>query len=429
MATTRAHARPFLVLLAAAVAIATAVKLYISFSFEGTIDVVYWQQFLGLIRRFGSGVYRSHELFNHPPFMIHVLRAAGALADASGLSLAFWLRFPGILADAGSVVLVWLIARRSLPDLDRSVLLLLLALAPASILISGYHGNTDPIMVCMLLLAVYAMEAGSPWAAGLAFGMAMSFKVVPVIFVPAFVAYRRTIRGALAFGVTAGATFVATGMPYVLDDPAFLAQRIFGYAGGSAAWWGLPLLVRLTDEHMRSQAIYSETWRAAPGMRELYSLISTASAAYARWGTATVLGSIAVLSLWLNRRERRPALFVQCGIVALVFLFFMPSFGPQYLAWVIPWAVAAGPLAAILFYEASGALLGWLYVTHLQPNVLTIPLSLACWASIGVAGLVLWQRAQAAMRAPDAARSRWTRRVARAALAGLATLAIAVGVL
>jgi len=39
---------------------------------------------------------------------------------------------------------------------------LLLAAAPAAIMISGFHGNTDLIMICFVVLAAYCMEKKSP---------------------------------------------------------------------------------------------------------------------------------------------------------------------------------------------------------------------------------------------------------------------------
>ena len=47
---------------------------------------------------------------------------------------------------------------------------LLLAVAPISIMVSGFHGNTDPLMVFLVLLSVYLLEARrSTWRAGVAY--------------------------------------------------------------------------------------------------------------------------------------------------------------------------------------------------------------------------------------------------------------------
>ena len=41
---------------------------------------------------------------------------------------------------------------------DRAVLVTLLAVAPPSILISGFHGNTDPVMILFVLLSMYLLD-------------------------------------------------------------------------------------------------------------------------------------------------------------------------------------------------------------------------------------------------------------------------------
>ena len=42
---------------------------------------------------------RAEALFNHPPFMVHVLQIMTELARRTGLPFFFWLRLPAILAD------------------------------------------------------------------------------------------------------------------------------------------------------------------------------------------------------------------------------------------------------------------------------------------------------------------------------------------
>ena len=57
-------------------------------------------------------------------------------------------------------------------------------LCPTSIMISGFHGNTDPLMIALLLLSVYLIEADAPsWIAGATMGLATNVKVVPVSIV------------------------------------------------------------------------------------------------------------------------------------------------------------------------------------------------------------------------------------------------------
>ena len=163
--------------LALAVIAAFAVKLYVVTHSNGTLDVAYCFDYLNQIRHCGACIYASQ--FQLPPFMIHGLRGLGALADWTGWRLEFWVRFPNILADVAAAYLMWRIVARY------SASLFLMVLAPASIMISGYHGNTDPFMMFLVLLAIDWARVAPVWAAGAALGMAINIKVAPVILIPA----------------------------------------------------------------------------------------------------------------------------------------------------------------------------------------------------------------------------------------------------
>jgi len=102
----------------------------------------------------------------------------------------------------------------------------------------------------------------------------------------------------------------------------------------------------------------------------------------------------------MNWRARKPALFLQCGFIAFLFIFWTPGFGVQYLAWagaLVRWSqwqtvalllrversvsvhevylvVARVPLVPGEFVRPRSALLA---------GVLAIPLGLACWISVG----------------------------------------------
>ena len=180
--------RGALLLIAGLGLLALAVKLTLALRTRGSNDVVYWELFLSTMKDAGGiGVYEQVYFFNHPPFMLHVLRTMDVLAQATGLPFSFWLRVPAILADAGSLAIVArLVALRPLVGGSRPTIaaLALLALAPVSIMVSGFHGNTDPVMIFFVLLSLYCLTASNnPWLAGAAFGMAINIKVVPLIFV------------------------------------------------------------------------------------------------------------------------------------------------------------------------------------------------------------------------------------------------------
>ena len=148
-------------------AVAAAAKLAIALTTYGTNDVLYWEAFLARLKQAGGlGLYHQIGIFNHPPFMVHALRVMDAAAALSGLSFRFWLRVPAILADFVNVLLVvkllepWI--GRTIPPIG----FVLLAAAPASLMIAGFHGNTDPFMIFFVLLSLYLIVEKYPLVAG-----------------------------------------------------------------------------------------------------------------------------------------------------------------------------------------------------------------------------------------------------------------------
>ena len=129
--------RRWMVILIAAAAIAFTAKLVLALTTYGTNDILTWEADLrqlesgGVLQLYRQGsmpvwhgtVYGS-ERFNHPPFIISMLRLWGWAATQSGLPLRFWLRLTSAIADVGSLVLVWKI----LSDKSRPRLLSLLSL-------------------------------------------------------------------------------------------------------------------------------------------------------------------------------------------------------------------------------------------------------------------------------------------------------------
>lgn len=149
-------------MLAAAVSLATLLKLWRAWKTKGTLDLPAYQDHLGKIREFGAAAYDLPGIFgnplNVPPFAVRLVQAAKYLASHIGVQFGFWFRLPCIVADLGSIWLVWKVGSRS-PQIKANLgALLLLALCPVSIMISGIHGNLDPLMIFMVLLSVFLIS-------------------------------------------------------------------------------------------------------------------------------------------------------------------------------------------------------------------------------------------------------------------------------
>lgn len=320
---------------------ALAAKLLLASTTYGTTDV---RSFLYFFRRDAAtgpvSVYELVKDFNHPPPMVFALRVIHALAERTGLPFSFWLRIPAILADLGSL---WVVARFLRPSRAFGTPgLVLCATAPVSILVSGFHGNTDPVMIFLVVLSVALLERSRPaWLAGVAFGLALDVKVVPLVFGPAILAWLPDWRKRIEFFGTAFVVVLATWSPVFFAAPALVARRVFGY-GSSYGILGV-----------------SRILSTLPGLGPSSAFLQQNG----RWLLAL---AILALSAWMNRPGRKVALFHQVGIVAFAFLAATPGFGVQYLAWLVPFTPALPLGVAIAFHAASGAFLAAVYTYWCQ---------------------------------------------------------------
>jgi hypothetical protein len=355
--------------------LATALKVYLAINTLGSPDVLGYQDYLVKIRSVGGiGAYYAggayDNPFNVPPLNIPVIRAMGWFADVSGLPFRFWLRLPCIVADIGSLLLVASLLNNQAGK-SKFTLLLMLGLCPASIMISGFHGNSDPVMIFLVLLSIYLLEkTKAPVLSGLAFGLALSVKVVPLIFVPAFLLYLSTLRARAVFTVTAAGVFVLGAMPYVLLDPQIIAAKVFGYSSYYGVWGWTRFL----------STVLGPTSSSHPS--GVHATLNVA-------GKILLLVSICALCIWMNNRKEKPALFIQCGLVTFLFMALTPGFGIQYLSWCIPFVVVLGIWPTLIFYLASAVFLAidyhcWAWWPNQPAYCLTkIPsfASLLCWSS------------------------------------------------
>jgi Glycosyltransferase family 87 len=348
----------FLVALAAT----TIFKLYLAAMTSGTIDVPGFERHLENIRAFGIGVYHTAGIFNtpfnHPPPVIYYLKSIGWLADSTNISFGFWLRLLPTLADIGSALTIYRLMK---PNYS----LIALVLSPAAILVSGYHGNTDSIMIWFVVLAVYLIETGRFGWAGMAFGMSLCVKIMPLCFVPVFFLYSK--RRASFFAM-ASLTVMALWLPYFIQDPKGIASNLFGYQS-IYGHWGLTLLSFLT---------FRETPRY---LHDPYDVQGT-HAAFAQFLKFASVGGILLASWWFRRRP----LLAQCGFIVAIVLTLAPGFGTQYLIWLVPFVPAVGLRPSVYYHATSGIYLYAVYTCHevsvCVPQPIFALLSFICWLSV-----------------------------------------------
>jgi hypothetical protein len=277
------------------------------------------------------------------------------------------LRLISILADIGSVVLSYRMYR--VGELRCSgIAIVVLALSPISILISGFHGNTDPLVVFFLVAAVYMLLVkDSEWAAGLAFGMATNIKVLPLLLIPVFFFYLGGWRRRIIFLASVSIVILIGSLPYLVQNPEAIIKGTLGYRGFPAPWGVSNILHRF--------GLAQEPVRAA----------------------FRVLVFIAALVLPRLMTQRGLGLHSQISVILLLFLFLTPAFGVQYLTWPIPFILSLELGWVVLYYVSAGAFLFSIYhywsgghwyfaESHVQPswNRLSIVVAYFCWGLIAL---------------------------------------------
>ena len=338
-------------------------KAWMAFKTAGAPDITVWRDFLSHVKECGVCVYETGGVmqhargtrlnpFNHPPFIIHFLRFIDLVSTATGIRFETAFRLVTSIVDVGSAVVVYKLLRKE--QLFRPAAFLLYLLAPATIIISGYHGNTDTVMIFFVLLTALLIDR--PIAAGAAFGMALNIKIVPIIFAPVFLFY--LVKNRRLFIAATAATFLIASVPFLFESPVVITREVMGYRGISGRWgWTLALFATM-----------------GPGT---VFLVATRIATY------LLLGVIVYYAVRMNRGAKPPISF-QLGFIAFLFLAFTPAWGTNYMPWLDPFAVVLGFAPALFYYLASGSLLGYLYFIKDDESTRLIGL---CWIAVII---VLW---------------------------------------
>jgi uncharacterized membrane protein len=311
-----------------AILIGLAARVALVATSIGTNDVPFMLLWAKYARQFGiAHAYSRQWELNHPPLSLLIIHWTDLTAQRLGIEFTDLLRLLQVAADLCTTLALAAIARiRSVvPDAA-----LLFILSPAAIAISGFHCNTDPTMIALLVVSLLLLLRGHGFAAGLVFAASVGIKIIPLLVLPVMLVMARELRirlaAACAIGVAAiFAPVVAIGGPAVL-------RNVFGYSG-FAGKWGLPALM-----------LTIEGWIARPRTTVLFHFALW----YAQNGKYLVVIAIAALSLALWRRRDAPI-----GAIATVMLLVLalaPGFGIQYLVWplpLLPYAVGRRMLVAV----------------------------------------------------------------------------------
>ncbi|MFP5247988.1 MAG: mannosyltransferase family protein, partial [Thermoanaerobaculia bacterium] len=201
----------------------------------GSPDAVLWFRNMELLNQAGiRAAYLWTPGLNHPPLALALAQGAYKLGARMGLNFPDSFRILTILADLATALLLLRIAK--------SQAALIFFLSPAAIFISGFHCNSDPIMVMFVVAAIVALLEGWPLAAGVLIACAASIKVIALVALPLLLFTlrgRAVVRFLLGGALTA---IVVFGPAFLVSGPVLL-RNVFLYTGSKTAW-GLPFLAQ-----------------------------------------------------------------------------------------------------------------------------------------------------------------------------------------
>ena len=334
--------RIFIVVLAL---VATGLKLAIAYNTIGTNDAVFFYTFAKALHEHGlEWTYAHSRYFNHPPLTAYFLRGIFALTEQRwcqdlGIHFPFLLRLPGVVADF--VVVLVLLQFRKIEIRIPTWALALFALSPVSLMVSGFHGNTDPVMVLLLVCAVWISLRKQAALAGLFFALSFQIKIVPIFLLPAFVFFWSSQDRSRPFLITGAlTTFVLWSEP-LLKFPILFTKNVLFY-GSYWGVWGFPYLFRITGLPQFSRLSFFDL---EPAQNAIVTVLKVIIVASALW------------IAWQHRRDGGRAFVESLTYAWLVFFVFAPGVCPQYLIWLAPFILISSPAFYTAITIASSAFL------------------------------------------------------------------------
>lgn len=342
MSPTRDLRTTFIVALAL---IAMTLKLAIAFNTIGTNDAVFFYGFAKVLNEHGlQWTYEHSRYFNHPPLTAYYLRGIFRLTEQRwcqdlGIHFPFLLRLPGIVADL--LVVLVLLQFRKIDIRIQNWALALFTLSPVSLMVSGFHGNTDPVMVLFMVCAVWMCLRSQPVLAGLFFALGCQIKIVPLLLLPAFVFYWWSQNRSRPFLITGALTTIVLWSEPLLRFPLLFAKNVLAY-GSYWGIWGITYLFRATGLPEFSRLSFFDLEPAQNVIMLVLKLIVVSAALWIAW----------------QRRHARGRAFVESlAYTWLVFFVFAPGVCPQYLIWFAPVILILSPTFYTCVLAASSIFL------------------------------------------------------------------------
>lgn len=377
--------------------LALFLKAWIALTTFGTNDVITFYQFASALSEHGlEWTYRHYISFNHPPLTAYYLRWIYQLDHLNwfrenGFPFPFLLRLPGIIADFVVVLLLLRISKADAGIRLPAWSLILCALSPVSLMVSGFHGNSDSVMVMFFVLTAWMCLKNQPWLGGLFFALTCQIKIIPLLFFPVlffFWLYRRALWSFLL--PFAFASLVLWSEP-LLKFPMLFLKNVLSY-GSFWGLWGLTYWLRLTGWPAFSTVTF---FNFPPAEMIVVTMLK-----------AIIIGAVLLIA-WRRRALSGPELLNSLAYAWLIFFVLSPGVCAQYMVWLAPfilllsptfyaWLTATSSLFLFFFYNTIAHGLPWyLAISTNELNLVWTPWTIWPWAVLIAGMMIFWNRAVA----------------------------------
>lgn len=385
-----------------AAVIAFLVKLLIAYNTFGTNDVAALYMFARSLNQYGLQWTYQHgvpwmsdsTVFNHPPLTAYYLELIETLSRMQlyrdfGLTFPFLLRLPAIAADF--VIVQFLLAIRKTLIPVPTWTMLLFALSPVTLMISGFHGNNDAVMVMFLLAASYMCLRDRAEFCGVFFALACQVKIVPLLFLPIFFFYWQARRQSLRFALPFAALTIILWSQPLFNFPLLFFRNVLAY-GSYWGQWGITYWLELTHLPQLSGIGFSN--------------LPPAAALIALCLKILIVISVCVLA-WRRRLLGANSLVSSIAYAWIVFFVFAPGFCVYYLAWLAPfvlllspsfyaWLTATSTVFLFIFYNSLANGWPWFIAVSSFSNPQRLhslmPWGLLPWAVLVCAMMFFWRK-------------------------------------
>ena len=335
---------PALIVTAAGI-IAAAFKIYCAATTFGSCDVTIHCRFGQIVDSMGLDyMYRLDRHFNHPPvtgeFFGLVYHIAACMTPpaphAVPQSFPFLLRLPSIIADAlALLILLRLHQKTGNPPVWA---LALFALSPVAFMVSGFHGNVDPIMVSLLLIATYFCVEENVLLSAMFLALACAIKIIPLFLVPAFFFFwlNRGTKPGLKFAAVFGLSCLAVWSEALIGSPFYFFRNVLGYSS-YAGGWGITYWCVLFLHALHFNVTPQSLNRLLPLLTVL----------------KLVVVALAITLAWLRRKQSGTGFLGTIALCWICFAIFAPGFIPYYLIWMAPFVLFYSPPWYVILTVAS----------------------------------------------------------------------------